>query len=146
MPRLDRRANRNNNSSISRDIGLGTIGEAKNVKQTIGDRHIISALSREHREQLLSDFFNCFETLEESDDVVVLKRRSISIKEQKNEENCKFDRTWLGWLLFFAPGLLSGSAVGGSSSWPEPSEREKSEIAALPPGTEVIEIRVARRE
>lgn len=68
------------------------------------------------------------------------------IKEQKDQESRKFDRSWLGWLLYFAPGFFAGSAVGGSSAWPEPSEREKSEIAALPPGTEVIEIRLKRRE
>lgn len=102
-------------------------------------RHVITAVSREHREQLLTEFFNHFETVEKSEDVVVLKRRAVSFKEQKYQERRAFDRSWKGWLLFW---LFLGDATAKE---PEPSARQEAGPTALPAGTDVIEIQLSHR-
>ncbi|MEQ1576730.1 MAG: hypothetical protein ABL894_03670 [Hyphomicrobium sp.] len=100
--------------------------------------HIITASSREHREQLITEFFNHFETVEKSEDVVVLKRRAVTFKEQKYQERRAFDRSWTGWLLF----LLFMGMVTEKEPKSDPDSREAAALAALPAGTDVIEIQL----
>lgn len=102
--------------------------------------HIITVSSREHREQLITEFFNHFETVEKSEDVVVLKRRAVTFKEQKYQERSAFNRSWKGWLLFW---LFMGPMA--TEKEPKPDPREPAAVAALPAGTDVIEIQLAHR-
>ena len=103
-------------------------------------RHIITASSGEHRDQLVTDFFNHFETLEKSKDVVVLKRREITFNEQKYQERRAFDRSWKGWLLFF---LFMGNPTETAIAT---SAREEAAVTALPLGTDMIEIHLPHRQ
>ncbi len=102
-------------------------------------RHVITAASREHREQLITEFFNHFETFEKSEDVVVLKRRAVTFMEQKYQERSAFNRSWKGWLMFL---LFMGMAT---EKEPKPDPREAASLASLPAGTDVIEIQLAHR-
>lgn len=102
-------------------------------------RHVIAAANREHREQIITEFFNHFETVEKSEGVVVLKRRTVTFKEQKYQERRAFDRSWKGWLLFL---LFMGLAT---EKEPKPDPQEAAALAALPVGTDVIEIQLSPR-
>jgi hypothetical protein len=103
-------------------------------------RHIVVASSRADRDRLISDYFNHFEIVEKGEDVDVLQRRPVSFKEKRNQERLAFDRSWKGRLEFLLGLLISPMSSGWPAEKPKATSGECMAMAALPPGTEVIEI------
>lgn len=102
--------------------------------------HVITVSSREHREQLITDLFNSYEMNEASEDVVVLKRREVTFREQKYQARLRRDRSWKNRLaVLFLWDFFGGAAP---EEKPETTAREAAVMAALPTGTELIEIRL----
>jgi hypothetical protein len=107
-------------------------------------RHIIVASSRADRDRLIADYFDHFENVEQREDTDVLKRRPMSFKEKRNQERLAFDRSWKGRLEFFLGLLISPVSNGWPAEKSEATAGERVAMAALPPGTEVIEIHLLR--